>query len=238
MKSIYRALNPPGRCEYLPGETWQLEYEEVEEITSAEYHERLKAGWRRFGHSLFRPQCPSCRACQSLRILAADFKPTAAQRRVGRKNRTTRLVRSSPTLDQDKLDLTFKYHKFQEAHKGWTEHERGDPYQYFATFLHNPFRTEEWQYYIDDRLAGVGYTDVLPDGLSAIYFYYDPDFRSLSPGTWNILSTIARARELELPYVYLGYYVRGSASMEYKAKFHPHEVLTATGTWERRDDPE
>jgi arginine-tRNA-protein transferase len=86
-------------------------------------------------------------------------------------------------------------------------------------------------------LIGVGYVDALPGGLSAIYFYYDPGERHRSLGTYNVLSILASARARNLPHVYLGYYVAGCRSLEYKARFRPNEVLTGGGTWARFDRP-
>ena len=98
--------------------------------------------------------------------------------------------------------------------------------------LQNPFRTEEWTYYIGDRLIAVAYVDALPEALSAIYCYHDPTEGVRSPGTFNILSLLASARERGLPHVYLGYYVAGCRSLEYKRNFRPNEVLRPDGTWE------
>ena len=97
--------------------------------------------------------------------------------------------------------------------------------------LENPFRTEEWTYYVDNRLIAVAYVDALPGALSAIYCYYDPNERARSLGTFNILSLLASADERGLSHVYLGYYVAGCRSLEYKRTFRPNEVLLPDGTW-------
>jgi arginine-tRNA-protein transferase len=93
------------------------------------------------------------------------------------------------------------------------------------------FPTEEWCYDVGDRLVAVGYVDQLPDGLSAIYFFHDPGERHRSLGTFNVLALLAVARERRLPYVYLGYYVEGCRSLEYKGRFRPNEVLAPDGAW-------
>lgn len=136
-----------------------------------------------------------------------------------------------PSLTREKLELSTRFHLFQEERKQWSKQERGDPLQYFGNFVHNPFPTEEWNYFLNDVLIGVGYVDVLPDGLSAIYFFYEPELRKHSLGTWNVLTLIETAKARGLPYVYLGYYVAGSKSMEYKARFKPYELLDAQGQW-------
>ena len=102
---------------------------------------------------------------------------------------------------------------------------------YDEMFVDNPFPTEEWCYFLGDQLVAVGYVDRLPDGLSAIYFFYDPAERHRALGTFNILALIAAARERGLPHLYLGYYVAGCRSLEYKARFGPSEILVSSGEW-------
>ena len=115
--------------------------------------------------------------------------------------------------------------------KGWPSHAGETADDYVESFVDNPFPTQEWCYYLGQRLVGVGYVDQLPEGLSAIYFYYDPDERDRSLGTFNVLSILAAARALNVPHVYLGYYVEGCRSLEYKGRFRPNEVLRPDGEW-------
>jgi len=136
-----------------------------------------------------------------------------------------------PDLTLAKLDLYDRFHAFQADAKGWPEHGPKDPADYLETFVNNPFPVEEWAYSVGDRLVGVGYVDRLPGGLSAIYFFYDPEERDRSLGTFNVLSVIRSAAARGLPHVYLGYYVEGCRSLEYKARFRPNEVLAPNGTW-------
>src|SRR5205823_12092160 len=113
--------------------------------------------------------------------------------------------------------LYHRYHAHQAEAKHWPSHQGEDAETYRATFVDNPFPTQEWRYDRQGVLVGVGYADDLPGGLSAIYFFYDPAHRDLSLGTWNVLSLIAHAAERGIPHVYLGYYVAGCPSMAYKA---------------------
>lgn len=233
MESLFTFVSPPDRCGYLPDRLWQLRYEVVGQVSPAEYMGRMKEGWRRFGFSLFRPECPGCRACQSLRVDVARFRPDRSQRRAwARNNGTVRLVVGSPTVSDDKLRLYDRYHAFQTDLKRWPAHEPETPVDYIESFVDNPFPTQEWCYYLGDRLLGVGYVDHLPEGLSAIYFYYDPDERDRSLGTFNVLSIIRAAAEEGLPHVYLGFYVRGCGSLEYKARFRPNQILHPDGNWQ------
>jgi arginine-tRNA-protein transferase len=195
--------------------------------------QRLRQGWRRFGHVMFRPECPSCRMCQPLRVPVAAFRPNSSQRRAWKRNQGEVAIRvAAPSLSQDRLDLWAKFHRHGHETKGWPLDGEGEP----GMLLENPFRTEEWTYYVGNRLIAVAYVDALPEALSAIYCYYDPAERPRSPGTFNILSLLASARERGLPHVYLGYYVAGCRSMEYKRRFRPNEVLGPDGTWESFDE--
>ena len=134
----------------------------------------------------------------------------------------------APVLSQDRLDLWARFHLHGHETKGWPTDAGDDP----GLLLENPFRTEEWAYYVGRRLVAVAYVDALPGALSAIYCYYDPAEGARSLGTFNILSMLVAARERGLPYVYLGYYVAGCRSMEYKRNFRPNELLQPDRTWE------
>ncbi len=228
MKSLMTFTSPPEPCAYLPDQTWQFNYHLVKELSAMEYMTQMKAGWRRFGYAVFRPACPSCRMCQSLRVPVATFAPDRSQRRAWKANehRITIAI-DSPSYSREKERLRDRFQSFQHDAKGWPR-ETAD---YVEMFVDNPFPTEEWRYSLDGRLIGVGYVDAVPQGLSAIYFYYDPDERHRSLGTFNVLSVIAEARKRDLPHAYLGYYVRGCQSLEYKARFVPNEVLTTSGAW-------
>jgi leucyl-tRNA---protein transferase len=232
MHSLFVFTSPPSTCSYLPDEMASLTYEIVGRMSATEYQARLLAGWRRFGFSLFKPVCPDCTKCQSLRVPVRRFKPDRSQRRcLAVNDGEVRLVIGTPEVTDEKLDLYDRFHAFQSEHVGWTAHGPKDAGSYIESFVDNPFDTQEWCYYLGEKLVGVGYVDCVPAGLSAIYFFHDPDERHRSLGTFNVLSTIRKASEWHLPHVYLGYYVEGCRSLEYKARFRPHEVLTPEGDW-------
>jgi arginine-tRNA-protein transferase len=232
MESLCRFIAPPSRCGYLPDQVWSLEYDVVANATPADYLQRMVGGWRRFGDTLFRPQCASCRRCQSLRVIVDQFQPNRSQRRTRARNEdVVRLRRGAPAVSRSKLNLYDRYHAFQAGCKGWPQHPVKDAASYAHSFVNNPFPTEEWSYFLGDKLVGVGYVDHLPGALSAIYFFYDPDERWRSLGNWNVLCILEEARRRRLPHVYLGYYVRGCGSMAYKAGFRPHQLLGPDGVW-------
>jgi arginyl-tRNA--protein-N-Asp/Glu arginylyltransferase len=220
--------SPLARCEYLPDRLSRLRYVVTPDLEADDYMGHLKAGWRRFGPAVFRPECPSCSMCQSLRVPVSTFRPNESQRRAWKKNHgTVHLQVGSPIASTERVEIWGKFHRYGHQTKGWPAEAGSDP----GIMLHNPFPTEEWTYYVADRMIGVGYVDVLSEGLSAIYFYYDPEERARSLGTFHVLSMLDAARDRRLPHVYLGYYAEGCRSLEYKSRFRPNEVLRPDGGW-------
>ena len=136
-----------------------------------------------------------------------------------------------PEVTEAKLDLYDRFHAFQSGNKGWPDHLPKEKSSYLESFVDNPVPTQEWCFTAGDRLIGVGYVDHLPGALSAIYFFYDPEERQRSLGTFNVLSILAEAAKAGIPYLYLGYYVAGCPSLEYKANFHPNQVIGPEGEW-------
>ncbi|MFQ3649656.1 MAG: arginyltransferase [Gemmataceae bacterium] len=240
MLTLYSFVAQQRVCSYLPNQTAQLRYELVADLTAQEYLRLMLDGWRRFGHTLFRPACPACQECRSLRIRVNEFVEQRRHRRNRRANQDITLRIGPPGVSEEKLDLYDRYHAFQTSAKGWPEHEAKNAQQYAEGFVLQPFPVEEWCYYQGDRLVGVGYVDSLEDappdlagqqGLSAIYFFWEPELRERGLGTWNVLSLIDIARSRGLPYVYLGYYVEGCPSMAYKPTFRPNDRREEDGVW-------
>lgn len=233
MQSLFSYVAPPSECGYLPDQTWSLQYEYVDGMTPGEYLAYMKAGWRHFGSMLFRPRCPSCCACQSLRVKVRAFRPDRSQRRCWRQNGgEVKLQIGLPSVSDEKLDLYDRYHEFQTEHRGWPLHPAKDPESYADSFVRNPFPIHEYCYYLGRRLIGVGYVDSLPGALSAIYFYYDPEERHRSLGTFNVLCQLdVAARRPGVDFLYLGYYVPGCRSMEYKPRFRPNQIRHGDGEW-------
>jgi leucyl-tRNA---protein transferase len=232
MESLFRYVAPPSACGYLPDQLWSLEYEMVAALTAPEYFERLVQGWRRFGGMLFRPRCRECQACQSLRVDVARFRPNRSQRRVAAVNAGEIEMRiGRPTVTRAKLQLYDRYHAFQSDFKSWPQHPAKDAASYRESFVQNPPFTEEWCYYLEGQLVGVGYVDDLREAMSAIYFFYDPTQRARGLGTWNVLALLAEAARRGRRHVYLGYYVPGCSSLAYKANFKPNQILHADGRW-------
>jgi arginine-tRNA-protein transferase len=232
MDSAFHFVTEPDECSYLPDRVRSMEHDIFRSLSAAEYLKLMQQGWRRFGRMVFRPQCPHCHACQSLRVAVQRFRPNRSQRRVRQMNEgVVRLQIGRPAVTEAKVELHRRYHAFQADFKGWPLHEPETEEAYRHSFVENPFPTREYCYYFGDELIAVGYVDDLPGALSAIYCFYAPEHRSRSPGTWNVLCILEQAARRAIPYAYLGYYVAGCRSMEYKAKFVPNEVLGGDGQW-------
>jgi arginine-tRNA-protein transferase len=232
MESLFQYTAPPSPCGYLPEQMWSLEYEMVADITPAEYMERMASGWRRFGNMLFHPNCVHCQACRSLRVLVGQFRPNRSQRRAWRANAdVVQIVIGEPSVTRAKLRLYDRYHAFQATNKNWPMHPAKDAGSYAHSFVDNPFPTEEWCFYLMDELIGVGYVDNLPHGMSAIYFFYEPEYRDRSLGTFNVLCLLGECARRGLPHLYLGYFVDGCPSLGYKANFGPNQIRGTDGQW-------
>src|SRR5437773_11809737 len=134
METRIRFFSPPAQCAYLSDRNARFENELVAAMTPAEYFERMSQGWRRFGHVLFRPRCTGCRACQSLRVDVAQFRPSRSQRRNRKLNEgTVRLTIGPPDVSAERLDLYDRYHAFQSEWKGWPGHAPKDAADYYSS---------------------------------------------------------------------------------------------------------
>ncbi len=212
-------------CAYLPDRNTRMLYRYIPEATRELASELIRRGWRRFGHSYFHPICAGCNECKNIRIDVRRFKPTHSQKRAIKKNRDTDIYIQKPTLTYEHVELYNKFHKFKEKKSGWsyTEMDIQTYYEEFVVGAHN--FGKEVLYFRDGKLIGVDLIDILDDGISSIYFYYDPDYEKLSLGTYSLLVQINLARQLGLEWIYLGYWVDGCASFAYKKRFKPYELL-------------
>lgn len=231
MISLYSSESPPHPCSYLPNQTCTMLYDFILECTANDLQERFDQGWRRFGMAFFRPICTDCQECKPLRVPLNRFEMNRSQRRALRDNHDVELRIGVPIVTDEKLRLYDRFHEYQEGHRGWPSHEPKDARSYRMSFVEGPLPIEEWCYYIDNKLVAVGYVDVAPHGLSAVYFYYEPTLRDRSLGTLNVLKVLEESARRNLPYAYLGYMVEGCQSVSYKQNFQPNEILTPDHQW-------
>lgn len=224
---LFRFVTQPTVCSYLREETAQLEYRVPLNLDEPVYGELIRRGWRRFGNYVFRPQCPVCRKCRSLRVLVNRFQTTKSLRRTLNRNQHVRFEISPPTITNAHVSLFNAWHRDMTLRRGWPANVTSMQ-DYYESFIGGQYEfAREFRYLIDGRLVGVSLVDVVRTGVSSVYFFHDPDWRSLAPGTCSILNEIEFARRLGLPYVYLGYWIEENLSMNYKSRFGPHELLEA-----------
>ncbi len=191
-----------------------------------------KQGFRRSQNVLYRPSCAECSACFSARIRVADFKPSKSQRRAMRRN--GHMVRNavSPWASEDQFSLFRTYLETRHAEGGMADM---DVFEFAAMIEETPIKSRVVEYtaaQVNDgapQLAAVCLTDVLDDGLSMVYSFFDPVHERNSLGTYVILDHIRIAQEAGLPYLYLGYWVPGSDKMDYKSRFSPLEIYRDGG---------
>ena len=225
MQVLQEGTSGDERCVYLPDQLSRVRYRLIDRCSPKVYGEMLERGWRRFGRVFFRPACEACQECRSLRLPMDAFRPNRSMRRTLQRNRDLTLRLQPVSLSRQHLELYDRYHADMAERKGWKE-KSISPFDYYQTFVegHQEF-AHEILFFLDERLVAVGLVDILPNALSAVYCYYEPEERKRSLGVFSVLQEIHLAQERDLDHVYLGYLVEGNASMRYKARYHPHEIL-------------
>jgi arginyl-tRNA--protein-N-Asp/Glu arginylyltransferase len=237
-------LTSPSACPYLPGKKERKVFTHLVGERAAEINDLLThGGFRRSQSIAYRPACEACRACVSVRVLVNDFELTRTFKRVQKLN--TDLVGQSktPVPSAEQYSLFRQYLDVRHADGGMVDMTVLD-YSMMVEDSHVRSRLVEYRLRGPDSfltgrgegpLIAVALTDVLSDGLSMVYSFYDPELATeRSLGTFLILDHIERARRMGLPYVYLGYWVDGAKKMDYKRRFLPQERLMQDG-WRRFD---
>jgi leucyl-tRNA---protein transferase len=222
---LARMEGPASPCSYIPGLDSTLEYRYSIGIQADVYYGMLRRGWRRFGYTFFRPVCIGCSKCKSLRVCISKFKATKSQRRSVKKNKDIQVIVRTPSMTAQHLILYDKYHRDMHKRRGWPLQSH-DQDEYFESFVAGAGDfAREFLYFKARKLVGVGLVDILPEGLSSVYFFHDPEWRKQSPGTFSVITEIDFARRLGKEYLYLGYWIKENQSMEYKGRYSPHEIL-------------
>ena len=196
-------------------------------ITPRVYSELVQHGFRRSGTFIYRPRCDTCQQCVPVRVAVDDFCPTRSQRRSARRHHALR-IELLPL--QDKPEYFALYQRYQQRRHADGGMAEDNPEQYRNFLLQSQVDSLLVEFREDGELRMVSVIDVLDDGLSAVYTFYDPDIAQASFGTYNVLWQIELCRKLRLPYLYLGYWIRDSRKMAYKANFRPLQGLR-NGKW-------
>jgi arginyl-tRNA--protein-N-Asp/Glu arginylyltransferase len=213
-------------CPYLPENTAREEVFGAMEFPPELYHDFMNSGFRRSGMYFYRPVCESCSECRPIRVLAEGYRLGKSHRRILRKNQEVDLRIASPRFTKDKFRLYSDY--LASQHGCGPDHCADD----LMSFLYSsPISTLEFEYRLRGRLLAVGIVDVCSRSVSSVYAFYDPDFSSRSLGTFSAVREILFCQDLNIPYYYMGFLVRDCSSMNYKARFKPHEILDTSLRW-------
>ena len=226
-------LTAPSPCPYLPGRAERKVFAHLPMAGGPGVHDSLtQGGFRRSQNIAYRPACEGCAACISARLPVRDYRFSRSERRVLARNAASvrHIVEAEATREQ--FELLRLYLASRHAGGGMAEMAWSD---YVAMVEDTTVRTHLLEYRTKSADSGPGalvacaLVDELADGLSLVYSFFDPATARASPGSFMILDHVLQAHALGLPYLYLGYWVRGSAKMDYKARFSPLEILDAAG---------
>ena len=236
-------LTAPATCPYLPGQMERKVFTHLVGPRAAEMNDLLtQGGFRRSQNIAYRPACETCRSCISVRVLADEFQLTRTMRRVLAANGdiVSTIHPAQPSTEQ--FSLFRRYLDDRHRQGGMSDMSALD-YAIMVEDTHVNTRIIEYRRRMPGagigdgpkgELLAVALTDMMSDGLSMVYSFFNTDLARRSLGTLMILDHVSRTQALGLPHVYLGYWVKGSSKMGYKTRYQPQEHLTPRG-WERFD---
>ena len=225
-------LTAPSPCPYLGGKEERKVFTHLVGERAPELNNILtQGGFRRSQSIAYRPACEGCRSCVSVRVVAKDFRPSQSMRRIARRNAdvVSDMRIAVPTSEQYAIFRAYLDSRHRDG--GMADMTVLD-YAMMVEDSHIETRIIEYRQRESGELVAMALTDVLSDGLSMVYSFFEPDLSARSLGTLMVLDHISRAQRMGLSYVYLGYWVRGSRKMDYKGRFLPQERLMPEG-WAR-----
>lgn len=235
---FFLTANQP--CPYLPGRQERKLFTTLRGAEARRMNDTLSLrGFRRSQSVAYRPACSECGACLSVRVPVSRFRPSESQRRILKRNAPLERRTCAPWATEEQYELFRRYLRSRHADGGMAEM---DMCEFAAMIEETTVRTRVIEYHDPERtgaesLVAACLTDVMADGLSMVYSFFDPALEKRSLGAFMILDHMTIAAEAGLPYLYLGYWVPGSRKMDYKARFAPFEYFRG-GAWRLAEEPE
>ncbi len=223
-------------CSYLKDREQKTHYKVIDECSSDLCLSLIQRGYRRFGKMYFRPVCEQCNECQSIKIDVDNYKFSKSARRVLKKASHLKSYIQKPTLTKEHLKLFKKYHLHMKDKKDWEYTETSAENYYHSFVVGDEDFGYEVLYFDNETLVAVDLIDILEDGISSIYFYYDPDYADLSLGKYSLYKQIQFAQSTNKKWIYLGYYVKDCPSLSYKADYKPYLTLKGRPNIDETDE--
>jgi len=225
MNRILKECSIDEKCSYIDNLEQRTHYKIVDECSKEYCLYLIERGWRRFGNMFFRPICLTCTKCESIKIDVQNYTFSKSERRVLKKAQHLDIVIQTPSISPKHIELFNAYHTHMHTKKSW-DLQVVNPKNYYMSFVHGHGDFgKEILYYDENKLIGVDLVDILDDGISSIYFYYDPSYEKLSLGKLSLLKQIEHAKNNSLEWIYLGYYVEENSSLAYKSTYKPYHQL-------------
>jgi len=229
LERIQFYVTAPYACGYLPEQQSQSLIATPQHLVNGyQYSELIQLGFRRSGQFVYRPHCEGCHACISVRLPVAEFQASRSQKRAFKQHQSLEVLINRPSFDEAQFNL---YQAYQASrHQGAEKEEGVDQYRDFL--IQSNVDSLSVSFLLNGQLKIVSIVDIVEDGISAVYTFYDTQDTQASYGTYSILWLIEWCKQLGLPYLYLGYWIQDSPKMAYKRNFMPQQALM-NGQWQR-----